>query len=489
MHLRPRSPAQRLAWPATLLLATMLALALGWTGYTASDDASYYQGALRWLIDPPWPGDGHWSTRFPIILSLAAALLLLGQGFAALTATALAWYAGLIAVTGLFTARIAGRTAGWIAAVLVATLPVVTSEATTVGCDLAEALFLLAGCCLITGSTGSGKTGRSRPVAAGLCFALAILSRETAALALLGFVPLFLLGRPLPRRTLILMGLAAAALLLGEMAFQWALTGDPLRRYTLAFNHDSHIDRAANLEGNLLIHAAIDPLLVLLVNNDFALLFWFALAALASGVHRGLGASSRRQLLVPAVLAATAFLLIALLTTKLVLNPRYFTLPAIVAVMIVAIWLAGMAVRARAVVLSVTLAANLLMLSVQNAHPRWPAEALVLAAAAHPAEPVLTDRDTRQRAEIPLGFARLTNAQAGPPRPGALYLAPEHAGIFAAHPLARYPSPATPLGRAIEALGLTPCLPAAISRLLSPNPAVLLWRVQAKGPADRSAGP
>ncbi len=57
---------------------------------------------------------------------------------------------------------------------------------------------------------------------------------------------------------------------------------------TLAFHHDSHIDLAANEEGNVLVHPATDPLLVLLVNDDFALLFWGVTAAVAFRFDRGL---------------------------------------------------------------------------------------------------------------------------------------------------------------------------------------------------------
>ena len=464
-----------LAWPTLLLFAITLTLALGWTGYIASDDAAYYEGAVRWLSDPPFAGSDHWTTRFPVILSLAAALAIFGKGYVAMGAAALAWYFALVAIVGLFTARIGGRTAGWIASILIATMPVVASEASTIGCDLAEASFLIAGIWLIS----AASAGWQRPFAAGLCFGLAIISRETAALALLGFVPLFLLGRPVPRRRLLIMGIGAACLLLAEAAFQWALTGDPLRRYALAFNHDSHIDRAANLEGNLLVHPAVDPLLVLLVNNDFAQIFWLALAALATGFHHKLDQYQKRQLLIPAMLAATAFLLVALLTTKLVLNPRYFILPALVAAMVTAIWLARTDARVRLLLLGAAVSANLLMLSAQNAHPRWDAEALVLAAATHRDEVVLTNPRTSHRAEHPLAFAGLTNARAAAPAPGRLYLAAEDEGLFAARPLARFAPPPPPLGRLIRWIGLANALPPAIAhRLLDPGPAMLLWRLE-----------
>jgi 4-amino-4-deoxy-L-arabinose transferase-like glycosyltransferase len=481
------------AWPLLLLAAIMLALGIGWIGYAASDDASYLQGALRWLANPPYAGDDHWTTRFPVILSLAGALALFGTGFAALAITAVAWYLALVAMVGLFAARLGGQRAGWIAAILVATLPVVAAEASTVGCDLAEALFMLGGVWLIAGNSRK-DIGWKRPVTAGLCFGTAILCRETAVLALIGFVPLFLLGRPVSRRSLVLMGIAAAGLLLGEMAFQWAMTGDPLRRYALAFNHDSHIDRAANLEGNFLVHPALDPLLVLLVNNDFALLFWLALVALSAGISGKLHIGRKPKFWILATLATSAFLLVALLTTKLVLNPRYFTLPTLLAVVLVALWLAELKPRWRALLLGLAVGSNLLMLSAQNEHPRWPAEALVIAATAHPGEPIFTDPETGQRAQFPLRFTRLTNIHTGAPGKGQLYLAAEDAGAFNGQPIARYPSPPTPLGRALETLGLASLLPPSVAhRLLHPSPTAILWQVggrdEKKGPADRSAGP
>lgn len=470
-HWRP------LAWPVLLAVTIGLTLMLAWTGYTASDDASYYAGAQHWLANPPYAGNDHWTTRFPVVLSFAGALLIFGkQSFLPFGATALAWYAALVAVGGRATASIAGPKAGWIAAILVASMPVIASEASTVGCDLAEALFLLTGAWLI-GAT-MDKPQRGGPaIAAGLCFGLAILCRETAALALLGFAPLLLVGRPVPRRTLVLVGLAAATVLLGEAAFQWALTGDPFHRYALAFNHDSHIDRSANLEGNLLVHPAIDPLLVLLVNNDFALLFWLALAATLMGLHHRLDSLQRRRLLIPICLGAAAFLLVALLSTKLVLNPRYFTMPALAAAMLVAIWLSKLAPPARAWLLLTAVGANLLMLSAQNAHPRWPAEALVAAAAAHPGETVFATRETIHRAELPLRFAGIGNVRSGTAGVGQLYLARED-GLTPGQLVTRYAAPPTPLGGIVRTLRLQGQLPAAVRRrLLEPEPAMLLLRM------------
>ena len=455
-------------------MAGVVAIGIGWVGYSASDDANYYEAALRWLDHPPVAGDDHWATRFPLILLLAGMIALLGKGATAMGATALGWYVVFVASVRGLAARIAGPRAGWIAALLMATMPVVVTNATTVSCDLAEASFLILGIAL-AGDIAVGRSGAWRPLVAGLAFGGAILCRETTALALFGFVPLFLAGRPIPRRALIAMALACAGLLAGEALFQYALTGDPLHRWTLAFHHDGHIDRAANLEGNVLLYPPIDPLLVLLVNDDFALIFWLAGAALAWCFHRRLDREGRTRMLVVAALALATFLLVGALATKLVLNPRYFMLPAFAAALAVAIWLDGMRPVPRAALLLIALGANALMLSVENRHPRWPAEALLLAAERHPGETIATDAETHHRALIPLGWHGPDHVVTGEGAPGGLVLIPEGPASAGLRIVERYPSPPTVLGSLLDWLGVARHLPHRVAtRLFAPNPTMVL---------------
>src|SRR5262245_56709495 len=95
LALSPRSASatgsrlDRVGWPLFAAFAALLAIGLGWVGYTASDDASYYDAALRWLSHPPYAGDDHWATRFPLVLTLAGMIALWGKGAAAMAATAL----------------------------------------------------------------------------------------------------------------------------------------------------------------------------------------------------------------------------------------------------------------------------------------------------------------------------------------------------------------------------------------------------------------
>lgn len=467
------TPRERLLWPALLLLVAVAALAIGWVGFIASDDSLYHAGAMRWLTDGPSPGADHWSTRFPLILSFAALIRLIGPGFGAFDAVSLLWYGALVAIAGGCAARIGGVRAGWIAAVLIATMPVIVSHASTVSCDLAEAFFLIAGAWALSGGNAA-RRGLLLGAIGGICFGLAILCRETALLALVGLGPLFLIGRPLNRRLFLAAGVGLMLVLGGEMLFQFSLTGDPLHRYTLAFNHDDHIDRAANLEGNFLLHPAIDPLLVLLINDDFGLLFWLAAAALGLGALRGIDAEGRRRLIVLATMAAVNFALVALLYHKLVLNPRYFTLPALVAAFVLGTWLARMRAIPSALLLTTIVMTNLLLLSVCNAHPRWGVETLVQAASARPGEIVHADPDTVARAYLPLTFGRIANAA-----PGTTGLVlTDHAPADPARIIAFYPSPPTRLGALIEALGMRGLVPGTIARrLFTPSPAQYLVRM------------
>lgn len=474
-HVEADERARTLPWLLVLITCAAAALWIGWIGFEASDDSLYWQGAMKVMTQPPFAGDNHWTTRFPLTMTFAAVLRVMGQGFAAFAVTAMIFYAFVVAVTGAFAARVAGARSGWIAALLTATLPVIVSHATTVSVDLIEAAALILGITLLGGARAD-RAGCLRGVGAGVAFGVAVLCRETSVLPLVGLVPLFLLGRPVPRGVLIAVGVGVAIVLGGEALYQWALTGDPLRRYGIAFNHDDHIDRAANMEGNFLLWPPIDPLLVLLVNDDFGLLFWVAGAVLAFGAWRIVPVEQRARMVVLAAMAGAMFLLVAVLYGKLVLNPRYFTLPALAAVVIVAIQAARLAPPWRVLLLAALVASNLLLMGVGNAHPRWVMEAMVKASVQHPREVIAADPQTVRRALIPMLYAGRENLRYAPARPGGLEIAEaEHAP--AGQVIARYPSPPTRGGAILRALGLGPLVPGAIARrMFAPSPEAVLVR-------------
>lgn len=465
-------------WFALLGVAMVAALWFGWVGFIASDDSLYHAGAMRWLTDPPFAGSDHWSTRFPLTITFAAVLAIVGQNYVAFGVTSILFYVLLVVVTGRFAAAIASPRVGWIAALLTATLPVVVSHATTVSVDLTEAAALVAGA-LLVGRAGEDRAGLMSAALGGALFGIAVLCRETSVLALAVLGPLFVFGRPFSRRVLIACGVGAAAVLIGEALFQYAMTGDPLRRYTIAFNHDEHIDRAANKEGNFLLWPAIDPLLVLLINDDFGLLFWLAGAGVSAGAWRMVGAGQRGPLLLLTWMALVSFVLVSVLYSKLVLNPRYFMLAALAAVVLLAVWLDHLGWRLRALVLAAVIGSNVLLMSVGNAHPRWSMEALVLAAQAHPGEMVAAEASDVRRADIPMAFIGQRNVRYAPAAPGGLAVVPAGAAPRG-EVVARYVSPPTRLGGILRGLGMERVVPGAIAhRMFAPSPEMVLVRVPA----------
>lgn len=472
---RQDSGQKPLVWVAVVGAAMVAALSVGWIGFMASDDSLYHAGAMRWLTDPPFAGSDHWSTRFPLTLSFAAVIAVLGNNYAAFAATAILFYILLILATALFARRAFTARTGWIAALLTATLPVVVMHATTVSIDLLEATALLAGVALV-GRAGDDRQGLVRAAAGGAMFGVAVLCRETSVLALAVLAPLFLIGRPFSRRVLIACGAGAMLVLLGEALFQYAMTGDPLRRYAIAFHHDEHIDRAANREGNILLWPPLDPLLVLLINDDFAFLFWAAAVALMAGAWRHARASGRGPFLLLAAMAGSSFVLVSLLYTKLVLNPRYFMLAALAAVVLVAAWLDHAGRRTRITVIGLLVASNLLLMSVGNAHPRWSMEALLIAAEANPRTTIAAAPNDVARAALPMALLGQSNIRALPAQPGDLIVAPANAAP-AGVVVARYPSPPTRLGALLRKLGLEGMVPAPIARrMFAPSPDMVLVR-------------
>ncbi|WP_181008316.1 ArnT family glycosyltransferase [Sphingomonas montanisoli] len=449
-------------WAVPTVIVVAIALWLGWVGFIASDDGLYYFGAVKWVDSPPYSGVDHWTTRFPVELSFAAAIAIFGKGFAAFHAMSLGWCAALLAAVGLTAKRIGGASAGWIAVMLTGTMPVLATFASIVNCDMPELVFMLGGIALLP----VGRDDQRKGFAAGLCFGLAFLSRETAILPLVGLVPIFLIGRPVGRCALIAAGVGFFAVQGAEALFQWAVTGDPLHRYGLAINHDDKMDRAANAEGNFLLHPAIDPLLVLLINDDFALLFWLLIPAVIARPWAGLRERAKARLLILAAMAVAAFFVVGALVHELVLNPRYFVLAAVTATIVVALWLVKLRPVLRAVLLMVLVATNFAALSLANRHPHWASEMLVITAQANPKRTIFTDKATYDRAALPLRFAGVRNVKIGAPAAGSLYVCGPCDGApgEAATPIA---PPSTVIGALFRAIGLEGALPGGARKRLS----------------------
>ena len=258
-------------------------------------------------------------------------------------------------------------------------------------------------------------------------------------------------------------------------------------------------ERASSVTGNLSVHWLVDPLLAILINEEFCLLFWIAIPIGAwlcfdrrlSGSHRDLA----RFL---ALFALIWFLLISY-GINLREQPRYYMVSTIAAAIVTGIWAvrssAIVSIKLRAGVLTLLTAANLLGFYLDDEQLIYAEKAGARYAQMY-GESVYTDPKTVFKAKrlFDIQHIRWTISDLPPP-PGALYLyVPENFTVnkdkqrswdeikYKPQPqwkeIARDDRGRLLLGILIEKLGLKQYFPKALYRKLDhPYVTVILYRV------------
>lgn len=480
-----------------LLAAFCSLVAIGWVGFIASDDVTFARGAYGWIEQFPYVG-GHGTIRYPLTIPMAISFLTVGHNEVAMALPSLLYMLGALAIAWWLVANYAGRRAASLSLILAITCPLFVILASIANCDMAELFFQM-------GSIALFLTGleRERPARlfffAGTMAGLGFLTRETSIFIALFYAPLFLTGYRQKRFSYLWIAAGFFAVWLIEIIYLWLMTGDPLYRINISLHHDSTIDRSIDLAGNLIIHPAIDPLLVLLFNQEFMFLYWIAIpAGIWLITSPDISRNERAFVRLIAWYGLVIFLASGAAVTLLPLNPRYFAIPTLVACLLLGIAAAKWWERGRSMLVIVTFAgllvANGLGIMVENRSsifgPRTYAQI-----AAQSDEPVHTDPMTRYRADILLKWnGAEARAIAAPPRTNLLYV---WNPAFAAEPnpkmnaviAPRYARPEgkvvkvyrPPLGilaQALKGLGVEPLLPEKVRhKLTSPHPAVELIRV------------
>jgi hypothetical protein len=342
-------------------------------------------------------------------------------------------------------------------------------------------------------------------LAAGASAGAAQLTSEATVGLLLVYGILFLGGFGIARRRYWVMAAGFAAVIGLEMAYYGIVTGDPFYRFEITLMDAKVNDRppmagiGVDATGALRVHPLLDPLLLVFGRIDFGLLFFFLVPAAIWLFRRNLRPAPRRVGMAMLLVAVGSFLFSAIVLRHLQLLTRYYSLTAVAASVVVALWLGlGIWPRRRAafaLMLAVIIGVNLFALSLTNKNPRFAERALIDYLATHEG-PVAVDPELAARAAILLGWAdqsgRITTA---PPKPGDFYYySPRTAGSATIH----LPADALPLYqprdgwtvvwrqeqekppaiRALRTLGLDALLPGPIrSRLDGPSPAVAVYRV------------
>lgn len=475
--------AREIVVPLSLLMLAGGLCALFWVGFIASDDAIYYGRAAELASGHAGLPGSHWAFRYPLVWPLAATIALFGPSPGVLGGVAVIYglllVLAVLAVTRLFAGA---REAAW-AGLLAAASPLIVVGMSTANVDAPEAILALLSLGLFVAAVGKPKPAPWL-FASGLAAGLAILNRETGAGLLLVYGVLFLRGAWFPR-PLYLWGALGAALLVGaEMAWFAAHGESPLYRYqTMIHTHGvlAGTYRADTPTGNVTHDTLLGPPLALLLNQEFGLLFFLTAPALWPlwRDRRGMAPGTRAMIEVAVTASIVWFLWIGY-SGAIPPLPRYFIVNAVLAFVLLGIWLARMRNRrAAAGLLALMLATNLLCLSLENTNPRFAEKALANWMIGHPGPPVHVDEQTASRAAAYMTWgAPVRRLDTAPPEPGDLVFGPLAQAPAGAAVVLRVNPPKRLIGELLTGLGLDALVPEAIrARLVHGGEASAIYRL------------
>lgn len=495
------SEGRRGLWLGLLLFGALVAF--GWIGFLASDDVTYAIGAYGWIEHFPFVG-GHGTIRYPITIPMALSFLTFGENEYAMVLPSLLYMVGALILIWHAVRDVSGSFAATAALGTLAISPLLVIQSSIASVDITEMAFLFASVLLFWRCLDTGPDAR-RLFAAGALAGLAFLTRETAIFVAVFYAIFFVIGHRFNRLHYLWIAAGFCAVWGLEIAYLWAMTGDPLYRVNISLNHDSTIDRTIDVAGNVVINPLIDPLLVLFINQEFMALFFIAIPLgiwLCSSAT--VGERTRHFACIISVFGITWFLCAAAAQKLLPLNPRYFMIPAAVACILAGMGLAQLAASARrsARILVgglalLLLGGNLAGIYLENKDSLFGARQLATIAAARPSERIVTDPMTRYRADMLLSWeGARSHVSDGPPQAGNLfYYNPanaDHANFkmpedqielyrppAGSQMVARYEPTPIYLATLVEQAGLERYLPNGLwKKLRYRHPAVMLYQVK-----------
>ncbi len=420
-------------------LSAAVFLAASWTGFYGGDDWEYSEAANKWLSDGFFLGKTHWELRHPHVLPIAASYALFGFGEVQLLLSTVIYFILLLAVCYFFLNQFISRKAALLTCLLLAGTPILIFITTPTRPDTVEAFFVLLSVFMFWRAAQSGAPRRNL-LLAGIAAGMSWLARETTISLLAVYGLLFLAGYRYTRWNYWIMAAGFISVLALEWAYLMALSGDPLYRYTTAIaSHGAGLVRntgessllgageaASSVAGNVSVYWVIDPFLAILFNQEFGLAFWIAIpAAIWLCFSNNVEPRHRDMARFLSLLAIIWFVLVSY-GLGLREQPRYYTIPAIMAVMLIGIGFAqyGHAVSRtwRIMLMGVLIAVNLLCFYVDNENPLYE-ERAAIRLAKEMNEPIYTNANSALKASRLLKIKQMTAivSDAVPPD-GAIYL-------------------------------------------------------------------
>lgn len=488
-----RTPAFVLA-VVVALAAFAILLKVFWIGFLGSDDSVYWGGAGGWMTHFPFVGATHHTLRHTIVLPLAVLRSLLGDKLYVLFLPSLAYSAGIVVLLAIWMRRTVGVFCAAAALVLVVTNAVFLLTSATASIDVAEAFFVLLAFVLLDAAMAREAVGTRSPipllVMSGVAAGFGMLSRETAIFGVLAIGLLFLRGYGLPRLRYVAFGMGFAPVVLLEFAYLYAMTGKIFYRLQISAHHDGSVSRYLDQGASVpIIHPAIDPITMLLLNHNFGVLGWVVVPLVVWLFRQGVNTPALRRFAVLATVLSVTWAVAAAVFSILPLLPRYFMLPSLLISAVCGVSLARMWQRGgRRVPLLVgcaIVAANLLGVAGDNRNFMF-GEHVLVDVAAHEPGPIHTNTQTLRRADLLLVLSNLrTRVTAAPPEAGELvFYDPFHTDEPAGadwQALQTWSLPPTIVQRVLQLVPGLSLPPWIWMKLGSGHPPVTLYRIPASG--------
>ena len=383
-----------------------------WEGFLGSDDSIYWAESSQWLQHVPYLSATHWGLRHTLVLPMALAHYVLGDGLEALLLPTLLYsLATLLVVAALL--RPLGRPAMCAGTVMVAMTPQFVLNSSQAFLDPTECFFLIAAIWLFYQASerpDADRTTLRLLLLSGVSTGLAMVSRETTVLYIAGLGMLFLAGFGPRRWYYFVLGAGFLLVELSNMLFYWLMSGNPFYSFHIAAHHDNDINRWVDQGAGVPpIHPLVDPVVMLLINHNFGLIFSVGLGLLvwllmASRVPRAM----QRLAVLLGVIALVWTLIAAGWWGQLVLIPRYYLLPSLLVsasagVALALLWQGGRTKLAWSLG-GLLLMADLGGAAIDNRNYMFGENALVAEALSRP-DIIHTDPETLRRADLLLKFA------------------------------------------------------------------------------------
>ncbi|MEY2928222.1 MAG: hypothetical protein RL367_2699, partial [Pseudomonadota bacterium] len=414
-------------WLGLGLFAALVAMS--WIGFIASDDATYVQGAYGWI--DAFPGffvGAHGTIRTVLTVPMALSFKIFGENSFAMVLPCLLYVLAFMVIVWRAVRDAAGEWSAALVLMLLATSPLIVIQSSIADVDVIEMCFLFASVLLFWRCLDQGPDPK-RLLMAGALAGCGFLARETAVFVAVFYALFFVAGHRFHRKHYLWIALGFLGAWGLELLYLGLMTGDPLYRFHLSLHHDSSIDRTIDLAGNVIVNPLIDPVLVLLANQEFMALFFLAVP-LGGWLCFGNTVSPRIRHFarVIGLFGIVWFVCVGAAQKLLPLNPRYFMNSCAAACILTGMALAQIGWKRRSwlwplAIFGILASGNLLGIYVENKDSAFAERTLATLAARYPDKVIHTDPATRARADVPLYWVRaLDRVVNSPPGPGMLFV-------------------------------------------------------------------